>query len=1589
MASTAILAAAGLVTSPNELNRPDGSLSEASNVVIKRDGIIEQRRGFATYGTSFPSASQRAKQITSYRERILRHYSNKLQFDSNGLGKFFDIDGSVVETETGLRIRFIESNGNLYFTTQEGIKKLSAKNAQELNSIAIENSGAEKALDIQAKIKITDGLQTGFLPQDSKVAYRLVWNKEDNNANLITGTPSQRAEVTLSQSELIVRDTMRLLQTLDELNNTTPSLARIDNGDYLELLKLQLSSTPGEIRANLILLAEKLDNDITLANELGTAPVKLTGAGIDNGVGTITFEMVEAANLAALESYLQALPTIDRKKYIVYKATDSSIIYKYIGDDGSSNPQLIPGNILSDYFSPGLNIRLSGFDLGTRPEIQKITFSAIPTTGNFTLKYQGNESPTIAFNASLATVLTTLQKVTGLEQLETATGGTNATNQPITLTFLAEAGNLDQILNGPTNTLLDGLNPVSISGSTIQNGIANTEGDLNTGVTIVTVFENTITFNTDVVGVVNLSSAEIKYNEFRSITEPQETVSPTPNYQLTEIQNYLDNILLKLQSLPDSILAQGDDADSITDIDLTTTATVEVSFTVPSNVTTNDFYQLYRSTTAQAIDTTILDDLETNDEMKLVFEAYPTQEEIDNREITILDETTDIFKGANLYTNASTGEGILQANDQAPFAKDINRYRNSIFYANTRTKHRYSLNVLGVQNMIENFTTNGIIPKITITNGTVTNTYSFVKGERQIVGITVNSDNAGDILNGKYFKLYSPNNKIFVLYFESTTAINPATGDEIGVKIEIQTGASTSDIAKAISNKISTLLDDFTTTYSTNIVKIQSIEYGYTQGFDVGDITTELTFILTDGVGEGGTNVLLSPAISAAQAIDETAKSLVRIINKNIDESVYAFYTSGVDDAPGKIFLESRILSDIDPFYILANNSITGTSFNPDISPDTEINLIELAGSKTEITTVNAHKLNTGDQVVLSSTNSIPSIDGIHTITKINDTKFSIDFVVTSNGDKGSCIRKAISFVSENEQKTNRVYYSKFNEPESVPIVNYFDLGSSDKSILRIVPLRDSLFVFKEDGLFRISGDSAPFQSELFDNSFILSAPDSVDVCNNVIYAWTTQGIQALTEGGASVISRNIDNIILKTQSNNFTNFKTATWGLGYESDNSYIVFTVKNQEDTEAQIAYRYSTITNTWTTYDKSYTCGHIADFDDHFYAGASDIAYIEKERKTFSRLDYADREFTTFLSSSKILGKKIQLPIVSDFSVGDVLIQNQTISVYEFNQLLNKLDLDSGPSFNQYFNDLKMKIGDSPRTKLLDLANELDNDANIIFNGFVDLIENKSGTISLIDIGEESIITSVGHGLLDGRIIQISSSDSLPSIDGQYTVSVIDEDTFKITSLVKTQGTSGIWLTVDNNFDDLKVCYNSIIDKLNNDNGVNFNNYRKIDKVTLQEVIITSIDRIKRELTVNVELPFIVGEAIVYKAIETAIQYSPNTFGDPLNLKHLRESTLMFETRTLTSGILSFATDLLPEFIKIPFNLDGNGIFGHQVFGENFFGGLSNSAPFRTYIPRQCQRCRFIIAKFSHTVAREDWRLLGMTVTGEVSRSTRAFR
>jgi hypothetical protein len=1540
MSNIFVLEAKGLNTSPNELNREAGSLVEATNVTIRRDGVIEPVRGFGIWGNTLPISNQRVNQIISYRGRIFRQFATSMSYDNTGNGDFVVCADSFRETESGLRTKSIEANGNLYTTSYDGIKKISAKTTSDFTTEAgfISQAGGVKAADFSLALKVSNGDTTSFLTGDSSVAYRVVWGLKDKNSNLVLGTPSQREVITNSRQLLVINDFLLLLNTLDRLNSGSGS-QMIRDANYVSLLKVAASDSAVTLGTNLVALSQKLDNDIFLASQPGTEPLTIASAAISSGICTITFSAGTA----------------------------------------------------SSYLSVGKNISISGFT---------------PATGT-----------------------------------------------------------------------LNGVHAVTATSPT------------------------TISFTTTATGAVTLSTAQIHYAEYQSITTPAiPSLNPTAA-DILSLQTYLQSIITKLQNEPLTIISSTDST-QLASIILTESAKVQLTITIPEEVTINHFLQVYRSSLATATGVTTLDIISPDDELQLVYESYPSTSELATHSMILEDVTPDEFRGAFLYTNASTGEGILQANELPPFAKDINRFKNSIFYANTRTRHRLTPSLLGVTKLISDYGL-GTIPSITTADSSIHHTYDFVSGLKQSTVITCT---AGTSLSGKYFLIDTSNSQFYV-WFNTGSSTDPNITGRTGLEILISSGDSASTVATKLYNNLSTKIYDFysvsiatstVTVVDTNYKEIPVATVGnsgftinitlgrgekiarnsilltcpaasnfvtsgtadyftlsstgdltkYYVWFQVGTATspalsgyiglvvvltgaetaaqvvaainaiiptsnflatpstTQLTItnkrygkctaateVVSTGlftlstVTTGALNVLLSPEVSPAKAVDETSRSLVRIINKNEDDIISAYYISSATDVPGKMLFENRSVSDT-PFYITANNANTGISFNPDISPSTSI-ISTTAGVKTLITTSLAHGLTNTDKVLIGYTNSAPVLHGIYQVEYNDATSFYIAQTTTANGTTGGYTPISDSVVSENEVKPNRVYYSKYQQPESVPMVNYFDVGAEGKQIIRIFPLRDSLFVFKEDGLYRISGESIPFSLTLFDSSLTLFAPDSLAVLDNLIYCWTDRGIQAVSESGVQIVSRAIDNIILKLSSSNYTNFKSVTWAVGYKSDNSVTMWTLIDKGDTHARIGYRFNTLTGSWTTINKETTCGIINEIDDKMYLGCGDISYIEKERKNFDRTDYAGREYTLALANGKYNGYVMKFPVISNLAIGDSIVQTQLVSLYEFNMLLAKLDIDTTITDTNYNSLLKIVAGENMRTKLESLALKLDADTGVAGTNYYSSISAKTGTITVISSGTTVTLTAASHGLITGRKVTITASNSTPVIDGDHIVTVIDANTFTIPYTVNIPGTSANYTTVIQDQNDIKTCYNALITLLNNDGGVGYNNYSLVDTTTIQEAIITKINIVTKEVTVNKLMDFIVGDVVAYKSIAAKITYSPNTFGDPLNYKQLRQATVMMDNRALTSATVSFRSDLKPVFTDVEISLDGSGAFGSDVFGEGFFGGSSNAAPIRTLVPRDCMRCRYLMVRFTHNIAREHFAINGITITGNLQQSEKAYR
>ena len=1061
----------GLVTFPNEVNKAEGALEIADNAVINAENIIESRRGFKEFGTELTDLDDRVKQLLQYKGRIFRHFDSVLQFDSDGNGTFSQFDGTYNEINSGKRIRSQEANGNFYFTTEEGVKKISATNASQFTSSPgyITQAGGVKALSIDVGLSFSS---TGYIPPQSKVAYRTLWGIKDTNNNVILGTPSERFVVSNTSEDLNLAEQFELLHT-----SNNPS-------DY-------------------------------------------------DGTTDDRYVLFSSAN----------------QDYFLYFTT-------------TANPDA--------------------------PE----------------------DGPTIG-------------------------------RQPIEVN-------------------IDGLSSASDIATATGSALGQLPNEFSVEINSATVIVTSLDEGTD---VIDASSSTNLPSVVTTITRQGSTTA-------------------------------GNNANG------------EITIVVPPEIdNVNYFYQLYRTAPITAVEGLSLEDIDPGDEMNLVFEANLTEAQILAGEVTFIDTTTEAFRasGAFLYTNPNTGQGILQANERPPLAEDIALFRNTTFYGNTKTVHRLQMNLLSVDDLTSGFST------FIIGNSNSTAEYVFV-GNPETTDITTdsfaNTDDTGYIfING------ANNTNKYYIWFDKGGTVDPGIQDRIGIRVELTSGDTDAQVATKLNDSLN-LISDFIATVNTNVVTVKTSRNGNVTDATIDQpLTGTWAVAVTDqGDGEDVNNneVLLSGFASVGLAIDETARSLVKIINKDINSPVNAFYLSGENDVPGIILLESRSLED-DPFYLATNDSVITGEFNPELALTETITAIT-AGVEAQITSA-GHGLNTGDSVYIYNTDSTDPILGAFEVTVVDIDNFTVPFTVTIDGTQGIWFKTGTT--SDNDVKPNRVYYSKTSQPEAVPLLNFLDIGPQDQAIQRIIALRDNLFVLKEDGVYIITGTSAPnFGSRLLDESSQIFAPDTAVVLNNKIYCLSSQGVVAITEGGVSIVSRPIEDLITKVFTN-FTGFESVSFGVSYESDRAYLLWVPSKANETFATQCFRYNTFTNTWTRWTNPATAGIVNEANDKLHIGVGDRNFVDQERKDLSREDFADRDFELTLPPNAFNDTGLEVSSFADLAKGDVLVQTQYLTISQFNRLLLKLDLDPGLDDNNYFSSLKATQGDNLKAKMDELNIKLvaDDDSGII--------------------------------------------------------------------------------------------------------------------------------------------------------------------------------------------------------------------------------------------------------------------------------------
>jgi len=163
--------------------------------------------------------------------------------------------------------------------------------------------------------------------------------------------------------------------------------------------------------------------------------------------------------------------------------------------------------------------------------------------------------------------------------------------------------------------------------------------------------------------------------------------------------------------------------------------------------------------------------------------------------------------------------------------------------------------------------------------------------------------------------------------------------------------------------------------------------------------------------------------------------------------------------------------------------------------------------------------------------------------------------------------------------------WSNPGQPEGVPTANNNVIGDASADAQRAVPLKDSLFVFKKDGLWKITDDGSSLgpQVSLFDPTVRLIAPDTAVAFDNTVTALCDQGVLVTAEGGKANVSHDtIERDLLKLIQNVvLTAVANSAFAIAYEAEHQYILCLPESPNATSCTRVYVFNLQTQAWTTW------------------------------------------------------------------------------------------------------------------------------------------------------------------------------------------------------------------------------------------------------------------------------------------------------------------------------------------------------------------------------------------------------------------------
>lgn len=602
---------------------------------------------------------------------------------------------------------------------------------------------------------------------------------------------------------------------------------------------------------------------------------------------------------------------------------------------------------------------------------------------------------------------------------------------------------------------------------------------------------------------------------------------------------------------------------------------------------------------------------------------------------------------------------------------------------------------------------------------------------------------------------------------------------------------------------------------------------------------------------------------------------------------------------------------------------------------------------------------------------------------------------------------------SESDIGPNRLYISKLNEPEAVPLFNIRDVGSKASPILRVAALRDSVIILKGDGIYRLNGDSINnFVVTALDNTVFVKATDSVVVLNNSVYCLSNQGVVQITDSAVRIVSRIIEPLLTAILG---TNLEDTTAAVGYESERLYLLSVKRpNTLSSVADVTYCYNYLTESWTSWtgaNKVFFNGMVRGSDDKLYAIPT-LAQnkIIKERKQENLVDYSGQEHccpvikavigavsvsasndlvlvTTLIPHGLNQGQLVTVSrptstVTAAFAGGAAdLVGLRTVSILS----------DNSFTFTASSNALASAIGDLYFAPYISEAYLQATTAN--------------GSFTV------SIVTAEPHGLTTGWAVSVDAIDatlagsfaSPNDILGYRSVVVTSPTSFTMQATVAATATNtGVLVFTDKRQTNTTLTVDTVTSFAPSagDIIVAENRLYKIESVVKYNTL---------SYLVTIQTPYKSTSttlAFVHQAYRTLIKFTPLTFGQSGLLKQYSEFQCSFRNFQSCSNVsLDFASDSVTSSTKQQWNYKVGtsgeapsfGGWGELEWGNFPWGGEASiqriyttqpAVILRTYVPREVFIGTFIQPIIDHKVAGEPLEiqsisLFSQPVTQRVSR------